>query len=197
MTSAKKLAIGVGLVVLTLFGTMSAAHAQYGAPPPYYPPPPPRVSYRHGLLLGFGIGGGAITANDCTNCGGGAGGLEFHIGGMINPQLAIMFEIWGLARPLGDGFSLTQSIYTGSLQFWATPQFWLKGGLGGGTIDISDNYSGASFDAQSAFAVSGALGYEVLQFANFALDLQFRLAHAAYDGGGANNVAVMIGFNWY
>jgi hypothetical protein len=191
-----KLAIGIGLVLLTTFGTISAAQAQYAAPPPYYPPPQPRGFYRQGFLVGFGVGGGAITADNCGTCGG-AGGLEFHLGGMLTPRLALMFELWGLAHPLGDGYSLTNSIYTGSLQFWATPVLWLKGGIGGGTIRISDNYNGLSYEPESALAVSGAVGYEVLHSYNFALDLQFRLAHAAYEGGGANNIAFMVGFNWY
>ena len=51
--------------------------------------------YRSGLVFGFALGGGAITANNCVNCGGGAGGLEAHLGGMINPQLALLGEILG------------------------------------------------------------------------------------------------------
>jgi hypothetical protein len=165
----------------------------YGYPPP--PPPPPRGVYRSGLVVGFALGGGAITANDCATCGGGAGGLEGHIGGMLNPRLAVLAEGWFLARDVG-GATLTNSVFTGALQFWLADQFWIKGGIGGGTINLSDNNNGGAV-GESAFAVSGAAGLEIVQWFNFALDLQFRLAHVAYSGGGANNIAFMVGFNWY
>lgn len=198
MRSGKRLAVGLGFAMLTLFGSLSAAHAQYyQAPPPYYPPPPPRGVYRSGLLLGLGLGGGAITAEDCSNCGGGALGLAFNVGGMIDSRMALVFDLWGLFRSLGDGVTLSQSIYTGSLQYWVAPQVWLKGGVGGGTVDLSDDYSGASFSRQSAFAMSGAAGLELIQSYNFALDLQFRLAHVFYSDGGANNIALLVGVNWY
>ena len=181
----------MGFVIVSL-----SVHAQYGSPPPYYPPPQ-RGLYRSGLVFGFGVGAGAITASDCSNCGGGAGGLEIHLGGMVTPRLAVMAELWSLLRPLGGGVTLSNTIFSGALQYWATDQFWLKGGLGSGTVDLSDDYSGATFDSETAFAMSGALGFEVLQMYNFALDLQLRLAHVFYASGGANNIAFMVGFNWY
>ena len=114
MTSRTTLSIGFAVLMLASLAPLSAAHAQYAPPPPYYPPPgygpppaAPRGIYRGGLVFGVGIGAGAITANDCTNCGGGAGALELHIGGMINPRLAILAEVWGLARPLDGGATLT------------------------------------------------------------------------------------------
>ena len=94
--------------------------------------------YRGGLVVGFGVGVGGISASDnCSNCGGGAGGLEFHIGAMVNPRLAVMFEGWGLARPVDGGGTLTNSMGGGALQFWVNDVFWLKGVLGFGTIRVS------------------------------------------------------------
>ena len=116
---------------------------------------------------------------------------------MINPRLAILAEGWFLARPIGDGYSLTQTIFAGALQYWAAPNFWIKGGIGSGTIYVNDNYTGADWDVEYALAMEGALGVEVVQSYNFALDLQLRVAHAFYDSGGANNIAAMVGFNWY
>jgi hypothetical protein len=208
MKARYTLVVALGALAVAFLGVAGTAHAQYAAPPPYAPPPgyrpygygppppPPRTIYRSGLVIGVAIGGGAITANDCSNCGGGAFGLEGHIGGMINPRLAVLAEAWGLGRDVG-GATLTNSVFTGALQLWLADQFWIKGGLGGGTINLSDNYSGASFSSETAFAVTGAAGFEIVQWFNFALDLQFRLAHVAYSGGGANNIAFMVGFNWY
>ena len=151
-------------------------------------------------MVGFGLGVGGISAQDCSNCGGGAGGLEFHIGAMVNPRMAVMFEGWGLARPVDGGGTLTNSMFGGALQFWLNDVFWLKGLLGFGTIRVSYDdsyyYSYGSV-SESALAVGAAAGFEIMQSHNFALDLQLRVAHMAYDFGGANNVAVMVGFNWY
>ena len=81
---------------------------------------------------------------------------------------------------------MTNTIYTVSLQYWLADQFWVKGGIGGGTIDLSDTYTGATLGgtSESAIAFSGAAGFEIVQFYSFALDLQFRLAHVAYSRRG-------------
>jgi hypothetical protein len=194
MTSGKRLAIAIGIGMLTAFASASAAQAQY-APRPYYaPPPPPRGVYRSGLVIGFAFGGGAITADNCSTCGG-AGGFEGHIGGMINPRLALMAEVWGLYRPI-DGGTLAHVIYGGAIQYWVADIVWLKGDLGGGSISFEDSVTGAT-DSESALSLGGGVGVEVIQSYNFALDLQFRLAHTLVSQGGANNLALLVGFNWY
>jgi hypothetical protein len=195
MTSGKRLAVALGIGAIVILGSLSTAHAQYAAPPSYFGPGPSRGMYRSGLVLGFGLGVGSITTDDnCVNCGGAAGGLEFHIGGMLNPRMAVLFEAWGLARDVDGGGTLTNSIGMGALQFWVNDVFWLKGGLGFGSVRFS--YYGTT-DTQSGLGLSAAGGFEVLQYPGFALDLQLRVAHMSYDFGGATNFAFMVGFNWY
>jgi hypothetical protein len=195
MTSGTRLAVALGIGLLTGFGSLSAAHAQYGAPRPYYaPPPPPRGVYRSGLVIGFGIGGGSILADQCSNCGAG-GAFEGHIGGMVNPRLAVVGELWGLGRPTDSG-TLTHVIYGAALQYWVADIVWLKGGLGGGTISFQDSVTLTTV-SESALALSGAIGVELVQSYNFALDLQFRAAHTFVTAGGADNIALLVGFNWY
>ena len=66
MKSRHRLALGLGVVLLTVFGSMSEAAAQYGPPRPYYaPPPPPRGVYRGGLLFGLGGGFGLLESDFC------------------------------------------------------------------------------------------------------------------------------------
>jgi hypothetical protein len=195
MTSGKRLVVALGIGALVLLGSLSTAHAQYGAPPSYFGPSPSRGFYRSGLVIGFGLGVGDISADDCGTCGG-AGGLEFHIGGMLTPRLAALFEVWGLGRPVDGGGTLTNSIATGALQLWLNDFFWLKGGIGVGTIRLSSS-GGYNIDDESAFGVSFAGGFEVMQAPGFALDLQLRFAHMSYAFNGANNLALMVGFNWY
>ena len=120
MRSGKSLAVGLGFAMLTLFGSLSAAHAQYQAPAPYYPPPPPRGMYRDGLVFGFGLGGGRISADGCGIVCGGAFMLDLRIGGMINPRMAILGDYWGAFRSFSDEFgdgSTVHSLLTVT-QYW-------------------------------------------------------------------------------
>ena len=115
MTSRKSLAVGFGIALFTLFGSLSTAEAQYQPPPPYYPPPPPpppRGVYRSGLVLGFAVGGGSIQASDCGYVCGGAFMGEFHIGGMLNPRLAVMGDFWGGARGWSDAYGDGSTFHT-------------------------------------------------------------------------------------
>jgi hypothetical protein len=197
MKSAKSLVLAFGIMFATLLGDASSAQAQYGYPPP----PPPRGFYRSGLLLGFGLGGGSISAEACAVCGGGFSG-EFHIGGMVNPRLALMGDFWGVFHAWNlAGYSGTtaHSISSFALQYWVTPIVWLKGGMGIGRMQLIDESSGGvTFGDETGLALMGGAGVEVVQVANFALDLHLRLGHGFYSGGGdVNTVAFMVGLNWY
>jgi len=202
MTSGKRLAVAVGIGLLTAFGSLSAAHAQR----PYYgaPPPAQRGVYRQGLTLGGAIGGGLIEGPNCTSVCGGAFMGEIHIGGMLNPRLALVGDAWlGLRyftdAVVGDG-STYNSFWTVALQYWVNHFVWLKGGAGVANLQINDeNTPGVSltFDDESGLGLMGAIGFEVVQSYNFALDLQLRAGHAFYAGGDLNNLAFMVGFNWY
>jgi hypothetical protein len=206
MTSAKRLAFAFGIALVALLGSVSAAQAQYAPPPPYYPPPPPpppRGVYRSGLVVGFGVGGGAITASNCDpECGGAFAG-EFHIGGMIHPRMAILFDAFGAFHPwtdpvFNDSHTTTNSFWMGALQYWATDILWVKGGMGIGHIQVTNNSGNFVEGDETGFGLMGAVGVEVVQSYNFALDIQGRIAHGFYSqGGDANNFALLVGFNWY
>ena len=200
VSSGKRVAVGVGIAMLALMGSLSEAHAQYGAPPPYYPPPAPRGVYRSGLILGGSLGAGSISAEACGTVCGAAFMGEVHIGGMLNPRLALMGDFWLGARgwsdpTIGDG-STIHNIDTLALQYWAADILWIKGGVGFGHMQLSDVIG--TFGDETGLAVMGAIGLEVLQSYNTTLDLQLRAGHGFYsEGGDVNNFALMIGFNWY
>lgn len=161
---------------------------------PYYPPPPPPRYERHGLILGAGIGFGAIGASDCPNCGWGLAG-ELHIGGMVTPRFGIMYDVSSVWHVVDAGSDLTNTVHTIAGQLWLTERFWIKGGVGIGHITNSDYTYGDS--DETAGAVMGAAGIELNQSPWFAFDLQARVAYANYQGGGATNGLFLIGFNWY
>jgi hypothetical protein len=203
MIRATRFALGLGIATLIVLGTTSAAHAQYYAPPPRYgypPPPPPRHygMYRDGLVLGFALGGGGISASNCAPgfCGGAISG-EFHVGGMMAPNLALLFDLWGNAKGIdGTDGSFSQTFWSAALQYWPANIFWVKGGLGIAHVQISSNSQGL-LDDETALGLMLGAGVEVLQAGNMALDLQFRFGHGFYDGGGLNNYAFLVGLSWY
>ena len=153
MSHRKNLIVGLGVVLLTVLGSVSIAEAQ-GYPPPYYPPPPPPPPphgvYRSGLVYGFSAGVGAIHINNClADVCGVAGLLEGHIGGMINPRTALMLEIWGADHPWSSGgssFETINTFFTGAAQYWVNDIVWIKGGLGVAELrqTVNDYYNSAT-----------------------------------------------------
>src|SRR5207253_10416943 len=129
--------------------------------------------------VGVGLGVGLISASDCGDlCGAGFAG-EAHIGGMLNPRTALMFDAWTNIHPVpGTDANTTSTIITGALQLWLNDIIWLKGGLGLGNTqatDVDTNYPtlGLILDA-NGFAVIGAGGSGLVHYWNLALDLQRR-----------------------
>ena len=199
MTSGKRLAVAIGIAMLTTFAGLSAAQAQYG-PRPYYAPPPPRGVYRSGLVFGGSLGFGEMSSDGCGPYCGGSFFFEGHIGGMLNPRLALMADLWGAAHRWDDGYgtgTTYQGLYTVAAQYWVLDMFWLKGGFGFAQLDFGyDNTVGNP--TESGPGLLAAAGFEVVQAYNFALDLQLRFGHGFYDTGpDINQVAFMVGVNWY
>jgi hypothetical protein len=199
--------------------TAAPAAAQYGpqpgSPPPpppgggyyqpqpsYYPPPPPPPPgvQRRGFTIGFSIGGGSF-ALECDSCNVDdryeGVTAEFHIGGMVTPRIAILFDGWVVGSALNDYQTLFHNIGTVGLRYWATNQIWLQGGLGWANFSLDDSRYQDSQESETGGAVMVAAGFEILQTSRFALDLSLRLGAGAYDGGGVNMGSAQIGFNWY
>ena len=199
MKGRYSLTLGVAITLAVLLGSVSAANAQY---PPGYGPPPgygaPRM-YRDGLVVGFGLGFGVISAPDCGDVCGGAFSGELHLGGMLNPRMAVMADLWSNIRDVPNSDATAWSgIYTAALQYWATDIIWLKGGLGLGHMQIYSNVDNFTYGDEWGFAAMGAAGIEVVHASNFALDLQLRLGRGFYSqGGDVNNFGFMVGLSWY
>jgi hypothetical protein len=193
------LGIATAAIFVVALGASSTAQAQYYGRPRYYSQPYYPASYRTGLVVGVGVGVGALTADNCGgDCGGGLS-LEGHIGGMIDPRLAIEFDAWAIFHRNPDVSSTTTSgIYTGALQMWLTPIVWIKGGIGVGNTRVSDRLG--PLGEATNFAIMGAAGVELVHSGFFALDLQGRLGHTFFsnaEGGPVTDYAFMVGFNWY
>ncbi|MBI4511298.1 MAG: hypothetical protein HY698_16815 [Deltaproteobacteria bacterium] len=196
----------------------------YPYPPPnyrpaYYTPPPAasawrspqRTPNRDGFLIGFSLGPGVLKPNDCDECDGLAGlGLEFHIGGMLTPELGLMLDASAVMHELTDDEvmlyrtrgSVAQVIGAIALQYFATRNLWLKVGLGSASWQIADEKGNTVAENDDGFAVLLGAGVELYQSSSFALDLQLRYANAVYKEVAGkqpkwSNTSFMLGFNWY
>jgi hypothetical protein len=162
------------------------------------------------LAFGFGIGLGGLSDSgsgitSCDNCD--VKPLTFeadvHIGGMLTPQLALLFEAQGNLQTVqrNGGFdsdtTLSQGVGLFAAQFWVLPQFWIKGGIGFSHLQVDDGYFTTDFGSGSALLA--AAGFEVFSARNFALDLQGRLLWTSYNSFDDNltSATVGIGVSWY
>ncbi|MCE9573176.1 MAG: hypothetical protein K8W52_08470 [Deltaproteobacteria bacterium] len=219
----KRFAIASFAAVL-LAPAIAAAQPGSYAPPP---PPPPGGYYagspatlpggfhdRMGrLALGFSIGLGAMnTSTGAIGCSGcdynpAAFEVDFHIGGMISPRLALMLEVQGNGQTVqsvdgGAGtVTLVQGTAMAAAQYWLTPKLWLKGGIGAAHLsyDYNDAYGTQSEPLDNGAALMGAIGYEVYSTREFSVDLQGRFIEGSYKGidDQISSGSVGVGFNWY
>jgi hypothetical protein len=178
----------------------------YGAPPSNIPG---GFHDRTGRLAwGFSIGlggmhddGSGIT--NCDNCANApAVEVDGHIGGMLGPRFALLFEGQVNARTVhsdlyGNDTTLSQSTAMIAGQYWLTPQLWLKGGIGLAGLQADTAY--VTYDYGTGGAIMGAVGFELMSARFFAIDLQGRIIEGAYNSGNDHITAanVGLGFNWY
>jgi hypothetical protein len=164
------------------------------------------------LTLGFSLGLGSLKIGDesvqCASCDYDpvAGEFDFHIGGMVNERLAILFEVQGNAQTVAENqfgaTSLVQASAMVAAQYWVTPQLWIKGGIGGANLGFSydDGSSAGSENEKIAEggAAMGAIGYELLSAPKFSIDAQLRMIVGTYDEGqDVSAGSIGVGFNWF
>lgn len=186
------------VLAMALAGVASAQ--SYG--PGYYqqPPPPPQGIQRGGLVLGGSIGLGGIYFGDCEDCDGLGGlALQGHIGGMVAPNVAIVFDASTVIHPFEDGGALMSHAWLGAIRIWLTDNLWLSGGLGLGLVEEDDDVGYLVARTDTGFAGMVGAGIELLQTYNFALDLQVRATGARFSDEEitVTNLSVLLGFNWY
>lgn len=201
---------------LALVALPSVAAAQapgaYGPPRAYQPPAPGPVmptytppQVRRGFVFGFGIGGGSINVVDESGADGeefDGASFEVHIGGMLSPRFALLGEVWGVVHHSDEDniafngeTTLTHNIYVLAAQYWISPRFWIKGGIGRASYTLEDDIG--VYEEEAGRAIMGGLGYELSHSRTFAIDIQLRFGVAEYEQGELQNGAVAVGINWY
>ncbi|HEX7842300.1 MAG TPA: hypothetical protein VF469_32735 [Kofleriaceae bacterium] len=186
---------------------LASAQGYYG--PGYQGSTVPGGFHNRAGRLTFGFGGGLGGMHDdtgsigCTNCDFNPLALEgdFHIGGMLSPRFALLFELQGNSQLVnsntvnGDVF-LTQGAAMVAGQFWLIPQLWIKGGIGFSNLHTDDAFFRTDFG--NGGALMGAIGIELLSARRFALDLQGRIIEGLYsDDYKVTSGTIGIGIDWY
>jgi hypothetical protein len=185
---------------LVLCALLAAPAGVAGAQPA--PGAPLARPERNGLLLGFGVHAGHMScSSDGDVCDGvsEAGGVDFHIGTMLRPRLAVVGEIWPMAHT-EDNVTITHVISTVGLQYWLAPGLWVRGGVGAAYARFTYAHIIAlSDDTETVAAVMAAAGYEILAGRRFTMDLQLRGGTGFYRERGveASNAGIALGFTWY
>ncbi|MFT3693943.1 MAG: hypothetical protein QM831_12430 [Kofleriaceae bacterium] len=197
------------LAVLLAIPGLASAQGYYGGGGGGGYAEPGGFHHRVGRLAwGFSVGlggmhddGSGIT--NCDNCGNAAVlEVDGHIGGVIAPRLAILFEVQANARTVhsdayGDDTVLTQSAAMAAVQYWLLPQLWIKGGLGVAGLQADNSY--VTYDYGTGLALMASAGVELLSARWFAVDLQARIIDGAYNSGSdhVTSGTIGVGFNWY
>ena len=166
-----------------------------------------RGFYGRRMAVGFSLGLGGMSDSggsiECINCNYGTLSGEFaaHLGGFVAPRVALLAELQFNAQTLStdgrDDTLLVQTGFMGAVQYWATPRFWLKGGLGFAHLTIDDSYFSMTVD--NGVAIMAAAGYELASSRAFSVDLQGRVLNGMYSGIDENITAYTIGVgaNWF
>lgn len=197
-------------VVAGTLGFGSTALAQEPTPGRYgypAPPPPPRTPVRDGFVLGFSVGGGSYRLTCGELCMPFAadryqgGSFSLHIGGMIGPASAIVFDLWAIGYSPDADRTLFHNLGVVALRHFLARRVWLQGGFGWANFSLSCSDDAVDPTCGETSKTGGALmaaaGFEVLQMTTFTVDVVARLGVGKYQDGHVNMGAVQLGFNWY
>ena len=112
-------------------------------------------------------------------------GLDLHVGGMLSPRLALLFDASGAASyttAFVQTRYVTNLLYAGAAQYWLLPRFWIKGGLGVARVVQSDAPLFKTFQTETGSVPAGG-GRRGLPTSNGAAGTSS--SHGRWHGHGA------------
>jgi hypothetical protein len=199
MHAPRVLSIFTVAATLAILGGVAAAQ---GAPPP---PPPPgggyyaaqpgpiRGGFTGGLDLGLGFTHIAPDGFD-SQTETGLSGLNFQLGGFINPNLALSVRVSGTSfTPEGSDTTLVSGLLGVNAQYWVAPKIFVGGGAGIGILTCEEE----GCDPETGPALNARAGYEVLQWTASALNISLELSPGFYDGGNVTSVGFQVGWQHF
>jgi|GEM_PF-1366422 len=157
--------------------------------------------HRHGFTAGLSLGFGDLICDgdgcdDFTE----AGSFDFHLGAVVQPSLAVLFDAWWMIHT-ENRFTVDQGIFTAALQYWPMDHFFLRGGVG--VARASYSYDGTFVDATDRTdfvpAFSVGIGVEPIATSTFGLDIMLKYGTGFYSDGDTRiqNLAVTVGISFY
>ena len=185
------------LLILLVILVPSIASAQYRGGGGEYNP----WSGHNGLTFEGNIGLGAeifrTSANGVDYSDNQAAiGLDGGVGGFLTPQLALTARLASVSfsedQHDGQGGSVTySSLFIGpSLQYWATPQFWLGGGVGYAIAHQSySNDNGVTGDSRNdptGFALDLRAGFTFWKQFRNSMNVSVEYTPGFYKDSGVN-----------
>ena len=142
-------------------------------------------------MVGFGLGLSSLSCEGCDDSEGGLG-LDFNLGGFINPRVAIMYDVSGWYDSEND-VSASIMLHAAAVQYWVTPKFWIKGGAGVASARVS--FDGNS-DSESGSGFGAGGGFEIVQSGNLAIDLSARFNRVSINDSSGTTLNAVIGVRW-
>jgi hypothetical protein len=148
-----------------------------------------------GVTFGGGVGVGHITCEG-ADCGGvnTAGGLMLHVGGMLNPSVALLGDAWGMLHR-EDRATFSQGMLMGAVRWWPIQRFWIGGGVGIAVAEWKYDADVVELTNRSAVVPAGMLnaGIELISSRSFSLDVELRGGTGFYDHNDVQIRNVMLG----
>jgi len=156
---------------------------------------------REGLTIGIGVGAGHLE------CGGEycnhttvAGGLDAHVGVVLQPYLAIVADIWAMAHT-EERLTVSQSMATVGPRVWLLPRLWVGAGIGAARASYNYDIEITQLEDSTEWNPAGmvAVGLELLSRDTFGLDIQLRSGAGLFNDSETRiyNMSLGIGANWY
>ncbi len=201
------------VLAVMLVPGLAAAQGYYGGGGGGYSAPAPQLPggfhNRQGRIAyggSIGLGGMHDSGSKVTACGNCdynpmAVELDGHIGGFLTPRFALMGEAQlnaqTVASDVYDSTVLSMNSLMIAGQYWVTPQFWVKGGIGVAQLYASNSYD--AWDFGTGGAIMGGGGFELFSARNLAIDLQARIIRGSFNSLNDNVTSgtIGVGINWY
>ncbi|MEZ4401301.1 MAG: hypothetical protein R3B06_14845 [Kofleriaceae bacterium] len=180
-----KCVMGIGVLMLAGTATAQPMQGAYVAPAP---------AVRTGLAFEANLGFGILRAdadNGNSDSQNGLGGLDLGIGGYLNPRLAITLRAAGVTYSESGGH-ITQAFFGPSVQYFATDNVWLGGGIGVGIGQVVVDGAGSSSD--SGLGLDLRAGYTFNPEAKHAFNASLEITPAFLDGGTLTGIAFLAGY---
>jgi len=156
------------------------------------------------FVIGFDFGLG-VLGGLCQDCDRALGGLAVDVfsGEQITRRIAVLGDLFSVLHLLpsdepDERGPATHTFASAAMRFWATPELWLQGGLGGAAYRVDSSQT----DSHYGPAVTLSVGGEMDHHPDKTVSLAARLGFAFYDDGDGGtqtlyNIAAVVGWHWF